>query len=78
MIIDQVKKVLGLQLGIDPKNISDNSDIIDDLKADSLDAVEIVMELETKFKVAIEDNEYSSSRTPVSIAKLIDSKLAHS
>lgn len=52
-----VKLVLSDKLGVDLKDISDNSKLNDDLGMDSLDAIELLMEFEKMYNIAIPDSE---------------------
>ncbi|MBE2984456.1 acyl carrier protein [Campylobacter sp. RM9344] len=56
-VFDQVKEVVVEQLSVDPEAVKLESKIIEDLGADSLDVVELVMALEEKFEVEIPDTE---------------------
>ena len=53
---DRVKKIVVEHLGIDPEKVKDNASFIDDLGADSLDTVELVMAFEEEFGVEIPDD----------------------
>lgn len=55
-IIDRVKAVLAKQLRIDLSEISDDSAIVEDLGADSLDIVEMLMTLEDEMDIVIPDD----------------------
>ncbi len=55
-ISDRVKKIVVEHLGIDPEKVTDNASFIDDLGADSLDTVELVMAFEEEFGVEIPDD----------------------
>lgn len=74
MIENKVKAILAAQFGRTVDSIGNDDNLLN-LGADSLDVVEIVMELEDQFKVAIEENEYAEGSTVNSIVKLIESKL---
>jgi acyl carrier protein len=56
-IEERVKKIVVEQLGVDPEEVKNNSSFIDDLGADSLDTVELVMALEEEFGAEIPDEE---------------------
>ncbi|AJC90195.1 acyl carrier protein [Campylobacter subantarcticus] len=56
-IFDDVKKVVVEQLSVDEDTVKMESKIIEDLGADSLDVVELVMALEEKFDVEIPDSD---------------------
>ena len=57
MEFEKVKKVLAEQLGVDESVITLDSSFVDDLGADSLDIVELIMGLETEFDIEIPDEE---------------------
>ena len=55
-IAERVKKIVVEHLGVDPAKVTDASSFIDDLNADSLDTVELVMAFEEEFSVQIPDD----------------------
>ena len=57
MSLDKVKKLLAEQLNIAPESITEKSRVIEDLGADSLDVVEMLMVLEDEFNVTVTDEE---------------------
>ena len=75
MTLDKVKKLLAEQLNIDAEKITESSKVIDDLGADSLDVVEMLMTLEDEFNVTVSDEESVALKTVGDIVKLIDSKI---
>jgi acyl carrier protein len=54
-IFDEVKEVVVEQLNVSPDEVKEDSKFADDLGADSLDVVELVMSLEEKFDIEIPD-----------------------
>lgn len=56
-IEDRVKKIVAEQLGVKEDEVSNESSFVDDLGADSLDTVELVMALEEEFDTEIPDEE---------------------
>ena len=74
MILEKVKKILVDQLDVDEGAISPESSIIDDLGADSLDIVDMVMSLEEEFDVEIPDEEIENMKTVGDIIKFIEAK----
>ena len=74
MTFEKVKKLIASQLGIDEAKITEEARLIEDLGADSLDTVEMLMTLEEEFGIQIPDEEAMQLSTIKSIVDLIDSK----
>lgn len=74
MIFEKVKEILVDQLDVDKDAVTMESAISDDLGADSLDVVDMVMSLEEEFDVEIPDEEIESMKTVGDIVKYIESK----
>lgn len=72
MIFEKVKKIIAEQLDIDPESITYESSITDDLGADSLDVVDIVMSFEDEFGIEIPDEAVETIRTVSDIVKYIE------
>jgi acyl carrier protein len=62
-VFDKVKKCIVEQLGVDEGEVTLDASITDDLGADSLDQVELVMALETEFNLDIPDEEAEKIKT---------------
>ena len=62
-VASKVKQIIAEQLGVDEPEIKTESSFIDDLGADSLDTVELVMELEDEFDITIPDEEAEKLKT---------------
>jgi acyl carrier protein len=56
-VYERVKSVLSEQLGVDEGEVSEEASFQDDLDADSLDLVELIMELEDQFGIKISDDD---------------------
>ena len=65
----KVREIISAQLSIDPEKVSPDKHVADDLGADLVDLVEIMMTLEDKFGVAISEDEAEDLTT---VAKIID------
>ena len=61
--IDRIKKIIIDQLGIEEEKISIDSSFIDDLGADSLDIVELIMAFEEEFDIEIQDEDAEKIKT---------------
>ena len=55
-IAEKIKAVIAEQLGVKPEEVTDQAKFVDDLGADSLDTVELLMELEEEFDINIPDD----------------------
>ena len=73
-IADKVKKMVVDHLGVDETKVTDESNFIDDLGADSLDTVELVMAFEEEFGSEISDSEAEKILTVGDAIKFIESK----
>jgi len=71
-VAERVKKIVIQHLGVDAEKVVDNADFIDDLGADSLDRVELVMAFEEEFGVEIPDDAAESIVTVGDAVKFID------
>ncbi|MBR5236296.1 MAG: acyl carrier protein [Clostridia bacterium] len=63
MEFEKVKKIISEQLGTDESAITANTSFVDDLGADSLDVVELIMAMEEEFDMEIDDGEAESIKT---------------
>jgi acyl carrier protein len=62
-IIEKVKQIISEQLGVEESEVTPSASFIDDLGADSLDTVELVMALEEAFDIEIPDEDAEKIRT---------------
>ncbi len=60
---DRIKEIIVDQLGVDAAEVTENASFIDDLGADSLDTVELVMAFEEEFGIEIPDEEAEKLQT---------------
>ena len=75
-VSDKVKKMVADHLGIDKQKVTEEANFIDDLGADSLDTVELVMAFEEEFGSEISDSEAEKILTVGDAIKFIESKSA--
>ena len=74
-ILDKIVEVLADQLGVDKSTINENSRIVEDLGADSLDVVELLMTLEDTYNIKVDDSEATGISTVGDIAKMLEGKI---
>lgn len=72
MILEKIKEILAEQFDVDIATLSENTNIADDLGADSLDVVEVLMSIEDEFKVEIPDEEIENIKTISELAAYIE------
>ncbi len=72
MVFDKVKDIIVEQLDVDADKVTLGSSLIDDLGADSLDVVDLVMSLEEEFDVEIPDEAVEGIKTVGDIVKYIE------
>ena len=73
-VSSKVKKMVAEHLGVEEVKVTDEANFIDDLGADSLDTVELVMAFEEEFGSEISDNEAEKILTVGDAIKFIESK----
>lgn len=74
-VFEKVVSIVSEQLSVDKAEISKETSFVNDLGADSLDTVELVMELEDEFDLTIPDEEAEKLKT---VGEAIDYIMAHS
>lgn len=74
-IADDVKAIIVEQLGVKEEEVETEASFVDDLGADSLDTVELVMALEEKFSIEIPDEEAEKMRTVGDAIKYLEEKV---
>lgn len=72
MVFDKVKELIVEQLDVDEDSVTSGANIQDDLGADSLDVVDLVMSLEEEFDIEIPDEAVESIKTVGDIVKYIE------
>jgi acyl carrier protein len=74
MVFEKVKGIIAEELGIEEDSINLDSDLAEDLGADSLDAIELIMEIESQFDVEIADSEATKIKLVSDIVNYLESQ----
>ncbi|MGB9757404.1 MAG: acyl carrier protein [Candidatus Bipolaricaulaceae bacterium] len=75
-VANRVKEIIAEQLMVDPEEITEESTFVDDLGADSLDRVELIMEFEEEFGIEIPDEDAEKISTVGEAIAYIERRLA--
>jgi len=76
-VADKVKSIIAEQLGVKAEEVTPEASFIDDLGADSLDTVELVMAFEEEFGIEIPDEDAEKITTVGEAVKYIEEKSSH-
>lgn len=74
MIYDEIKEIIVEQLNADEEFITPKTNLLSDLNADSLDAVEVILAIEDKYDIEVTDDEADSLNTVQDIVNLVERK----
>ena len=74
-IFEELKAIIVDQMGINPDEITMDTDIIKDLSCDSLDMVEMLMAVESKYGFEVDDSDVSDLATIGDVVKYIESRI---
>ena len=75
MVFDKLKKIIVDQLDVEEDKVTEAASITDDLGADSLDVVDLVMSFEEEFDIEIPDDQVEKIKTVGDIVKFIEEKV---
>ena len=73
MTFDTVKEMIASQLRVDAASITEESRLVEDLKADSANIMVMIMDLEDHFGITVEDDQIMKLRTVGDVVRYIDS-----
>lgn len=74
MVFDKIREIIVEQLDVDEDKVTNDASITEDLGADSLDVVDLVMSIEESFDIEIPDEEVENIKTVGDIVKFIEAK----
>ena len=72
MVLEKVIEILADQLSVDPSIITEDSNLVDDLEADSLAVIDLIMCLEDEFDIEVPDSEVENLKTVGAIVHVIE------
>ena len=72
MVFERIQQILVDQLDLEADTITMESDIVDDLEADSLDVVDLVMTIEDEYGLEVPDDQIENFRTVGDVVKYIE------
>ncbi len=75
MVLEKIKTILSEQFDVEEDQITGDTNILEDLEADSLDIVDLIMSIEDEFEVEIPDEDVEELRTVDDAVKYIEQKL---
>lgn len=73
-MLEKIKGIVVEQLGVDEDQVTEDASFVDDLGADSLDTVELIMAFEEEFDVEIPDEDAQKIKTVKDVIDYIESK----
>ena len=73
-MLDKIKSIVVDQLGVDEDQVTEDASFVDDLGADSLDTVELIMAFEEEFDIEIPDEDAQKIKTVKDVIEYIESK----
>ncbi len=74
-VAQRVTSIIGEQLGVDQATVVPEANLLDDLGADSLDVVELVMSLEEAFSIEVPDDDVENIRSVRDIVEYVTSRI---
>ena len=72
MTFDTVKEMIAAQLRVDASTITEDSRLVEDLKADSANIMVMIMDLEDRFGITVEDDQIMKLKTVGDVVRYID------
>ena len=73
-MLDKIKSIVVDQLGVDEDQVTEDVSFVDDLGADSLDTVELIMAFEEEFDIEIPDEDAQKIKTVKDVMEYIEAK----
>lgn len=74
-VFEEIREIIVAQMDCDPASINEDTNITDDIGCDSLDVVEMLMSIESKYGFELDNEEALGIKTVGEVVRLIESKL---
>ena len=74
MVLEKLSKIIADQLGMEQNKITQNTSLKEDLQADSLDIVEIIMSIEEEFGIQVDDDDALAFKTVGDVVEYIEKR----
>lgn len=75
MVLEKIKGIINELFGKDVSSLNENTDILNELKLDSLDIVDLVMNVEEEWDISVADSDIENLRTLGDVVRYIESKI---
>ncbi len=75
MAFEKIRSIIAKQLDIDESKVTEDANLIEDLKADSLDVVELIMDLEQEFNIEVPDEDLSKILTVGDVVSYVTARI---
>ena len=75
MVLEKVKAILSEQFDVEEDSITPDTNLSEDLEADSLDVVDLLMSIEDEFEIEVPDEEIENIKTVDQLVKYIDANM---
>lgn len=75
MVLEKIKAILAEQFDVEEDKITEDTDLQDDLGADSLDVVDLLMSIEDEFEIEIPDEEIENLKTVSAVVAYIEANV---
>jgi acyl carrier protein len=73
--VEKIKEIIADQLGVDVSEVTDEKNLTDDLGADSLDMVDLIMAFEDEFGIKVDDSDLSKIKTVKDVIDLLSQRV---
>ncbi|MDK2885978.1 MAG: acyl carrier protein [Thermosipho sp. (in: thermotogales)] len=73
--VEKIRELIAEQLGVDVSEVTEEKNLVDDLGADSLDMVDLIMAFEDEFGIKVDDSDLSKIKTVKDVIDLLSQRI---